>query len=249
MRGLGSRHEGRPSRYPARRLSHVALAGQQRPRFGADAKPAVPTQPIRPLSSIAATAGAASPIVPPLIVLLPERQRHAVPQISVMCARPKHTVSGKTAGCKRMHIKRETPRWSRPRAGPGRGINLALDPDDPYSVTPSDNIEDRRGPITAGATRCCRLRQSVSCRGRRREGGRRISRAVSQKETPYLRTWRNATEFTVRGYCITYPFDTDVPLQPRLPRCARRPASVSWVARATATADAGADARCLHATG
>lgn len=56
-----------------------------------------------------------------------------------------------------------------------------------------------------------------------REGGRRIvTHEFPKKDTPYSEDMgRIAAKFSVRGYCITYPFDTDVPLYRRDYRIAR----------------------------
>jgi hypothetical protein len=62
---------------------------------------------------------------------------------------------------------------------------LALDPNDPYSrLPPSDNIEDRRGPLTDWRDEMlpAHFDQSVSCRGRRREGGAASSAPIPQKK-------------------------------------------------------------------
>jgi prophage DNA circulation protein len=101
------------------------------------------------------------------------------------------------------------------------------DPNDPYSrLPPSDNIEDRRGPLTAWRDEMLPAHfdgNLFHVEAGSREGGRRIvTHQFPKKETPYSEDMgRNATEFTVRGYCITYPFDTDVPLYSRDYRVAR----------------------------
>jgi prophage DNA circulation protein len=56
-----------------------------------------------------------------------------------------------------------------------------------------------------------------------REGGRRIVlHEFPKKDTPYAEDMgRIATKFSVRGYCITYPLETKVPLYSRDYRAAR----------------------------
>lgn len=52
------------------------------------------------------------------------------------------------------------------------------------------------------------------CETNSRESGRRIvEHEFPKKELPYAEDMgRKAREFSVRGYCITYPFDTDISL-------------------------------------
>lgn len=56
-----------------------------------------------------------------------------------------------------------------------------------------------------------------------KENGRRIvMHQFPKKDLPYAEDMgRRNVEFTVRGYCISYPFDTDVPLYNRDYRIAR----------------------------
>lgn len=59
--------------------------------------------------------------------------------------------------------------------------------------------------------------QQFHCEANSREGGQRIvTHEFPKKDLPYSETMgRRAMEFTIRGYCIAYPFDTQQPLYQR----------------------------------
>jgi prophage DNA circulation protein len=61
------------------------------------------------------------------------------------------------------------------------------------------------------------------CEVNSREGGRRIvEHQFPKKELPYAEDMgRAAREFTIRGYCITYPYDSEIELYSRDYRRAR----------------------------
>ena len=59
--------------------------------------------------------------------------------------------------------------------------------------------------------------QQFHCEGNAREGGQRaVVHEFPKKDLPYTETMgRRAMEFTVRGYCIVFPFNTREPLYQR----------------------------------
>jgi prophage DNA circulation protein len=59
--------------------------------------------------------------------------------------------------------------------------------------------------------------QQFHCEANSREGGQRaVTHEFPKRDLPYTETMgRRAMEFTIRGYCIAYPFDTTYPLYRR----------------------------------
>jgi prophage DNA circulation protein len=59
--------------------------------------------------------------------------------------------------------------------------------------------------------------QQFHCEANSREGGQRaVTHQFPKKDLPYTETMgRHAMGFTIRGYCIAYPFNTDQPLYQR----------------------------------
>jgi prophage DNA circulation protein len=59
--------------------------------------------------------------------------------------------------------------------------------------------------------------QQFHCESNSREGGQRIiTHEFPKRDLPYSETMgRRAMEFTIRGYCIVYPFNTAQPLYQR----------------------------------
>jgi prophage DNA circulation protein len=59
--------------------------------------------------------------------------------------------------------------------------------------------------------------QQFHCEANSREGGQRaVTHEFPKRDLPYTETMgRRAMEFSVRGYTIAYPFDTDQPLYQR----------------------------------
>lgn len=59
--------------------------------------------------------------------------------------------------------------------------------------------------------------QQFHCEANAREGGQRaVTHEFPKKDLPYTETMgRRAMEFTIRGYCIAYPFNTRYPLYQR----------------------------------
>lgn len=56
--------------------------------------------------------------------------------------------------------------------------------------------------------------QQFHCEANSREGGQRaVTHEFPKKDLPYTETLgRRAMEFTIRGYCVVYPYDTSQPL-------------------------------------